>query len=474
MIATLPAITALLLSVAILVTGNGLQGVLVPIRANLESFPTIVIGLLASAYYLGYVVGCFLVPWVVRRVGHIRAFAAFCAIASAVALIHALIVEPRAWAVLRVFSGFCFAGLYVVIESWLNERASNENRGQVLSVYRIIDLGALTAGQLLLPLADPLGFTLFSLIAILVSLALVPVCMTTAQAPGPIMMVSLRLRRLYTASPLGTVGVFGVGLANGSFWALATVFATRSGMELNSVAYFMALSVVGGVVLQWPIGWLSDRIDRRQVLTGTTIAASLSGLALVVFGGWSPTTVLALGCLYGGLSSPLYSLAVSHANDYLDTGDFVEASGGLMFFFSVGAVIGPLLAAQMMELIGPPGLFAFTAMAHGALGAFAIYRMRQRAPLPPEEQAPFVAFAETTPQVLELDPRAPDMEETPETPESPETPADAADSAFFEAPDLDAEPPAPEPAADPAGPAADSGSEADPTDDKPNDGTPRT
>lgn len=412
MTATFPAIAALLLSVAIVMTGNGLQGVLLPIRASLEAFPTPMIGLLASFYFAGYMGGCLLVPWVVRRVGHIRAFAAFCAVASATALIHALIVDSVAWAVLRAFSGFCFAGIYVVVESWLNERATNENRGRLLSVYRIVDLGALSIGQLLLPLADPMAFTLFSFIAILVSLGLVPICMTTASAPGPIVSVRLRLRRLYDISPLGVVGVFGTGLANGALWGLGAIFASRSGMGLESVAYFMALTVVGGVILQWPIGRVSDRIDRRTVLAATAVVASLSGIVLAIFGEGSVLVALGVGCLYGGLSMPLYSLAISHANDFLDEGDFVETSSGLMFCYSAGAIIGPLLAAPLIDSFGPGGLFVFTAATHACLAAFAFYRMTQREALPVDEQDRFRAVPRTTPQVLDLDPRGPDMDDS--------------------------------------------------------------
>jgi MFS family permease len=401
-----------LLSLAIVMMGNGLQNVLLPIRANLEAFPTPVIGLLASVYYAGFMGGCLLVPWVVRRVGHIRAFAAFCAIASATALIHALVVDSMAWAALRLFSGFCFAGIYVVVESWMNERADNTNRGRLLSVYRIVDLGALSVGQLLLPLADPMAFTLFSAIAILVSLGLVPICMTSASAPGPIVTVRLRLWRLYGVSPLGVVGAFGTGLANGALWGLGMIFASRLGMELDFVAYFMALTVVGGVILQWPIGRLSDHIDRRTVLAFTAVVASLAGVVLAIFGAGSELLALGVGCLYGGLSMPLYSLAISHANDFLDEGDFVETSSGLMFCFSTGAVIGPLLAAPLIDVIGPGGLFVFTATTHAVLAAFAFYRMTQRPAFPVEEQDPFRSVPIMTALILDLDPRAPDMEDS--------------------------------------------------------------
>lgn len=412
MTAALPAIAALLLSVAIVMVGSGLQGVLVPIRANLEAFPTPMIGLLASLYYAGFMGGCLLVPWVVRRVGHIRAFAAFCAVASATTLVYAMVVDSVMWTVLRLFSGFCFAGIYVVVESWLNERADNTNRGRLLSVYRIVDLGALSIGQLLLPLADPMAFTLFSVVAILTSLALVPVCMTTASAPGPIVSVRLRLRRLYGISPLGVTGAVGTGLANGALWGLGVIFASRSGMGLDLVAYFMALTVVGGVILQWPIGRLSDHIDRRTVLAFTAVAAAFSGIFLALFGAGSVLVALSVGCLYGGLSMPLYSLAISHTNDFLDEGDFVETSSGLMFCYSTGAIVGPLLAAPLIDAIGPAGLFVFTAATHTGLAAFAFYRMTQREALPVDEQDPFRSVPRTTPQVLDLDPRAPDMEDS--------------------------------------------------------------
>jgi MFS family permease len=247
-------LTALLLAVAILFLGNGLQGVLLPVRATLEAFATTSIGLIASAYSAGFMVGCLWMPYIVRRVGHIRTFAVCAAIAASIVLLMALAVHPLVWIPLRVLSGVCFAGLFMVIESWLNERATSGNRGQVLAVYMVINLSAVTVGQMLLPLADPAGFSLFALTAMAIALALVPVGLTTSSAPQPLREVHLRLRRLYAMSPVGVVGGFFVGLANGAFGGLGVVFAEQVGLSITGIALFMSASLVGGALAQLPLG----------------------------------------------------------------------------------------------------------------------------------------------------------------------------------------------------------------------------
>jgi MFS family permease len=278
-------LTALLLGVAILFFGNGLQGVLLPVRATLEAFATTSIGLIASAYSAGFMVGCFCMPYIVRRVGHIRTFAVCAAIAASVVLLMVLAVHPVVWIPLRALSGICFAGLFMVIESWLNERATSINRGQVLAVYMVINLTAVTIGQMILPLGDPAGFSLFALTAIAITLALVPVGLTTSSAPQPLREVRLRLRRLYAMSPVGVVGGFFVGLANGAFGGLGAVFATQIGLSITGVALFMSASLVGGALAQLPIGRVSDRTDRRKVIVAVCVLAAATGGLLALFGG---------------------------------------------------------------------------------------------------------------------------------------------------------------------------------------------
>jgi MFS family permease len=406
-------LTALLLGVAILFFGNGLQGVLLPVRATLEAFATTSIGLIASAYSAGFMIGCFCMPYVVRRVGHIRTFAVCAAIAASVVLLMVLAVHPAVWIPLRALSGVCFAGLFMVIESWLNERATSVNRGQILAVYMVINLTAVTVGQMMLPLGEPAGFSLFALTAIAITLALVPVGLTTSSAPQPLREVRLRLRRLYAMSPVGVVGGFFVGLANGAFGGLGAVFATQIGLSITGVALFMSASLVGGALAQLPIGRLSDRTDRRKVIVGLLGDARQGGQLLgtgAELASISPIALIAVATLFGAAIYSQYSLCVAHTNDFVSREEFVEASSGLLLTWAIGATIGPVLGAFAMDGLGLGGLFLYTAAAHAGFAAFTVYRISRRAAVPPAEREPYVAAgrpSRTTPACIELDPRAP-------------------------------------------------------------------
>ena len=391
MTAALVPITALLLSVALLLMGNGLQGTLLPVRANIEDFSTFDIGMLGSAYYLGFAVGCLYGPHVVRRAGHIRTFAAMVAIASSVALVHALILDSLVWSALRAATGFCFAVLYTVIESWLNEKATNKTRGVVFSVYTIINLSVITLGQLMVTLHDPKDFPLFSLASILVSLAAVPVALTRAPGPAPIQAVTIRFRYMYSRSPVGVAGCLAVGLANGAFWALGPVFAQTDKTDLTGVALFMSVTVIAGAIGQWPLGRLSDRIDRRKVMIIACVGAAVAGLGMVFFGQVWNRAILAFAFLFGLFAFPLYALSVAHMNDFVEPEGYVEAASGLLLVFAVGAVAGPLIASEVVRMFGMQSLFAYTACVHFAFAAFAVYRMKMRAPAPVEDH---IAFAD--------------------------------------------------------------------------------
>ena len=429
--AVLVSVSALLLGAAILLLGNGLLGILLPVRASLEDFATTSIGLIASGYSAGFVIGCVVMPHVVQRVGHIRTFAVMAAIAASAVLVMALAVHPLMWILLRMVTGFAFAGLYMVIESWLNEKASNTNRGQVFAGYMVIQLGAITAGQMLLPLGQPEGFGLFAVAAIAITLALVPVGLTTSMAPQPLIAVRLRLNRLYAASPVGVLGCFFVGLANGAFGGLGAVFATDVGLSTTGVALFMSAALVGGALFQIPFGRLSDRIDRRRVLILACLIAVLAGGVLSVSGdardgggllpealrqaALSPYVLIGAVIVFGGCIYSMYSLCVAHTNDFVDREDFLEASSGLLLTWGLGSAIGPVLAAFAMERFGLGGLFLFAAVVHLLFMAFTWYRTIQRAPLPAADRADFVHAdaARTSPVAAALDPRAPDQPETP-------------------------------------------------------------
>lgn len=406
MVTAVAAIGALLASVAIMVTGNGLQGTLITVRANLEAFDASQIGLLVSGYYAGFIAGCVVAPHLVARVGHIRCFAALAAVSAATTLIYPMIVVPWVWWLMRAIAGFTLAGLYTVIESWLNDRATNQNRGTLFSIYRIVDLGAHTGGLLLLNAADPAGFQLFSLAALLIAVALVPVALTRGVAPAPIQAAQLQLRRLYRASPLGVVGIFLVALANAASMGLIPIYVQRSGYDITAVSLVMAALVVGGAVAQYPVGWLSDRFDRRSILIVFAIASVLFSGGMAAATPYGFTAVLTMTALFGAVSMPLYSLLIAHANDYLEPHEFVSASGGLLLIYGLGAVFGPVLAAQVMLERPPELLFAYTAIVFAVLVAFSLYRVTRRAPQPMAAQGDFVMPPLTTPQAFELDPRA--------------------------------------------------------------------
>lgn len=399
-------VTALLLSVALLLMGNGLLGTLLPVRANLESFSTFDIGVLGSSYYVGFAAGCLLGPYLVRRVGHIRTFTAMVSLASAVALAHALILNPLLWWGFRAVTGFCFAVLYMVIESWLNEKSTNENRGFIFSVYTIINLTVITIGQMMLPLGSPTAFPLFVVASILVSLAALPVALTKAQAPAPIATVKIRIRHLYESSPVGFASALGVGLVNGSFWSLGPVFAqgNSTASDTMAVAIFMSTAVIAGAIGQWPLGRMSDKIDRRKVIVAACLGAAIAGLGITLFSDKWPQAIFAFSILYGIFAFPLYALSAAHMNDSVEPGGFIEASSGLLLLFAFGAVVGPLIASVAMRFFEPQALFLYTAVVHIAMAIFAICRMRQSARPHDAEREPFADSVLVAHTIAAIDP----------------------------------------------------------------------
>ncbi len=375
MIKALATVAALLLSVSILLTGQGLQGTLLPVRASLEHFSTVSIGAMGAAYFLGFTVGCLKGGELMRRVGHVRVFLAMSALASAAPLLHGLIVQPLVWGALRMLTGFCFAVLYIVIESWLNERASNENRGIVFSTYVMITMTVLAAGQMMTVLYEPTGLQLFIIASVLVSIGAVPVALSTSATPEQPHSVAVDIKRLFAISSSGAFGCLVSGLANGSFWGLAAVFATSNSSDVSLAAWFMTAVVIGGALGQWPLGVTSDVVGRRKVLIGVSAAAAGVGAALFFL---APSlgfvSTILLGAFWGGLAFPLYTIAVAYSNDFADPGEYVTVSAGLLLMYGVGATIGPVLAAALMTLLDAGGLFLFTAMVHVTLITYVTIR----------------------------------------------------------------------------------------------------
>lgn len=382
-------IFALLLSTSLLLMGNGLQGALLPVRGGLEGFSPAALGVLGSAYFLGFAGGCISGPRVIARSGHIRAFAAAVAIASATVLAHAMVVNPLVWWILRAITGACLATLFMIIESWLNEKSSNEDRGRVFSLYTIIQLTVIALGQLILTIAEPTDFPLFCVASILISLSAVPLVLTRASVPEPVEATYFDPRRLFATSPVGVIACLVVGLTNGSFWSLAPLFVQDSGGTAEQVAFFMSATVIAGAVGQWPLGRVSDRIDRRRVIQVAGSGAALPGLGLGWLSGLSPNLVLLGGVGYGLFAFPLYAVSVAHTNDFVSPEGYVEAASGLLLVFALGAVVGPLVASALISYWGAWSLFVFTAGIHAALVLYVMARMPMRARPKKEDRIAF-------------------------------------------------------------------------------------
>ena len=384
---------AILLGFGILMLGDGLQGTLLAVRADLEGFSTTLTGLIMSTFYLGFLLGSIMTPAITVKVGHIRVFAAYAALSSAAILLHAVLVNVPVWIAMRLISGFCFAGLYIVAESWLNDRASNEARGKLLALYMMVTYLGVGAGQLLLNLADPLGFELFVLTSVLISVAVVPLLLSAGSPPTFHDSVRIGLVELFRQTPLGIVSIFTVGLVTATFFALAPVYAQRIGLDVRQTSFFMAAAFVGTVILQGPIGVLSDRFDRRLVLTITTLLTAAVALLCIPASTYPLPAMLLVVGLFGGLAFPLYSVCIAYINDHLQPNQMIAASGAMILVSGLGAIIGPLLVAMAMDQLGDQALFWAISGLHAGAGVFAIYRMLRKPPVPLSRQGPSRATA---------------------------------------------------------------------------------
>jgi len=363
---------------ALLMVGNGLLSSLLGIRSDLEGFPTLVIGIVMAMYYVGFLLGSLLIPRWLVSVGHIRVFAGLASFAAATALSYSLLVDPVAWGVLRFVVGLCMSGLYVTVESWLNDRASNENRGGLLSVYMLVVTLGLGLGQLMLGLADPIDTTVFILVGILIALAVVPVAMIRIPTPSKVVPVKLSLRELSHRAPLGVAAVAVAGAAGSSVIALGAVYGTQAGMDPARVGVFMAAFMVGGAVTQYPLGRLSDWVPRRRVILAIAIAATGVGLVGTLVDSAGPLVIL-VAAAYGSLVFPLYSVAVSHVNDVMPENQLVAAAAGAVFVFGIGSVIGPLSVSMLMGALGPVGFFWGLALYCVPLAIYAFVRIVSKA-----------------------------------------------------------------------------------------------
>lgn len=386
----------------LLMIGNGLQATLMGVRGGMEGFSTLELSIVTSAYFLGFLFGSRMAPQMIRRVGHVRVFAALGAFLSAVLILFPVFTDPWAWTALRVIIGFCLSGVYVTAESWLNNSATNETRGQTLSAYMIVQMAGIVTAQGILSIGDAGGYVIFIIPSVLVSIAFAPILLSISPTPAFETTKPMTLKELFHNSPLTFVGMTLLGGVFSALFGMASVFGSASGLSVQQISAFVSAIFIGSIVMQYPIGWLSDRIDRRVLIFGTAFAGGLA--ALVGFGfGESFEVLLAVAFLLGGVANPLYSLLIAYLNDYLEPDDMAAASGGLIFVNGVGAIAGPLLTGWLMSVLGPSaGFWSFVAALSLGIAGYAAYRMTQRPSVPVDETGAYVTVMPTaSPVALE-------------------------------------------------------------------------
>lgn len=381
---------ALLLGILLLLAGNGLQGTLLGVVAEDTGFSSTITGLVMTSFYVGFLFGSAGAERLIARVGHVRTFAALASTGSIAILVHGLLIDPWTWGGMRFITGFSFAGLYVVAESWLARASDNTYRGGLLAVYMIVQHAGLTGGNILMNAAPTAGLTLYVITSIIISAALIPILLSSAPQPHVVIQTErLSLAKLYRTSPLGVTGCFAAGVANGIILGMSAVFARRLELDVAALSVFIAAIMVGGAALQYPVGKLSDRFDRRKVIAAVAALTAVSGLALspaAAAGGW---VLICAGFLMGGLALTLYPLALSHTNDWLDPEQMTAASSALVMVYGAGAVLGPVGAGFLMGVMGPDGFGVYLALVGAALTAFAAFRItRREAPESTEDYMP--------------------------------------------------------------------------------------
>jgi MFS family permease len=389
----------LLLGILLLMLGNGMQGTLLGVRGALEGFSAFEMSLVMSGYFLGFLISSRATPALIRRVGHVRVFAAMASIISAVFILYPAIPNVWAWGLMRVLVGACFAAVYVVAESWLNDGATNETRGQALSVYMIVQLMGVIAAQAALNLADPGGWLLFVTISVAVSLSFAPILLTVSPVPMHEATKPMGLGDLFRASPLGFVGTVFLGAVFSAVFGMSSVYGTELGLSVAQISLFVSAVYVGGLVAQFPIGWLSDRIDRRLLILGLTALGAAAGLVGALSDG-SFLAVAAMAFCVGAVANPMYSLLIAHTNDFLEPSDMASASGGLLFLNGVGAVGGPLLVGALMEGFGPWAFFGFIAVMFSAISLYAAWRMTRRPSVAAEDSGAYAPVLPTASPIM--------------------------------------------------------------------------
>lgn len=397
---TLRASWPLFFGLFMIMMGNGLQGTLLGIRASLEHFPTWLTGLIMSFYFVGFLAGTVIVPKFVRNVGHIRTFAALASLASTTVLLHAVYVNPIGWLPIRLVTGFAYSGLYIVVESWLNDAASNKTRGTMMAIYLVVNYMGTMTGQFLLNTADPAHMELFVAVSVLVSLALVPISLSTRPAPVFEKLSKIPVKKLFKGSPLAVIGVFQTGFATATVFTILPVYALQSGDSTAQISFMMITILIGAMMFQIPIGWISDQVDRRKVIiaiTGLTSILTACAFITNTMPEWIYYLVL---ILFGGTSLSMYGLSVSHANDHVEQDEIVAVSSTMLLINGAGACFGPILISTCMQIFGNVYFFPIIGISYAALFAFGLYRWVAVPSVPLDEQGDYVAMPVRSSQVI--------------------------------------------------------------------------
>jgi MFS family permease len=391
---------ALFLGMFMLMVGNGLQGTLLGLRGDQEGFSTFALSIVMSGYFVGFLFSSKVTPELIRRVGHVRVFAALGSTISAVLIMYPVLVEPWAWTVGRIIIGFCFCGVYITAESWLNDASSNETRGKALSIYMMVQMVGIVFAQYIVSQGDVGGFTLFIIPSILVSMAFAPILLSIRPTPQFAQTKPLSIKRLIKASPLGCMGMFLLGGVFASQFGMSAVYGSQVGLTVGQISLFVSAIYIAALVAQYPIGWASDKIDRRiLILWISMIGGAGSLIALFIPGNF--TIILISAAILGGTSNPLYALLIAYTNDYLEREDMAAASGGLLFINGLGAIAGPLIVGTMMEKLGANAFWLFTGVLMFLVGFYAMYRMTRRSRADQEfEQTTYTAVSAATSAVL--------------------------------------------------------------------------
>lgn len=394
---------ALFLGLFLLMVGNGLQGTLLGLRGDQEGFSTFALSVVMSAYFVGFLFSSFYTPKLIQRVGHVRVFAALGSTISAVLILYPTLVEPWAWTIGRVVIGFCFCGVYVTAESWLNDASTNETRGKALSLYMIVQMAGIVFAQYILSQGDVSGFVLFIIPSVLVSLAFAPILLSVRPTPAFESTKPMKIRGVIEASPLAAVGMFMLGGVFAAQFGMSAVYGSRVGLSVGEISFFVSAIYVAALVLQYPIGWLSDRMDRRVLIIWISMIGGAGSLAAFLVPG-NFFLIVFSGAVVGGMSNPLYALLIAYMNDYLEKDDMAAASGGLLFINGVGAIMGPLIVGWMMDVIGDNGFWLYTALLMFAVGMYGLYRSTQRSRKTLDtETVPYAPVsASSTPVVAEV------------------------------------------------------------------------